>query len=344
MLTHGHKNLGILLLSLLLVPAAAGQITSDDVGTEKLAQTGFKFLKISTDARVSAMAGAMTAADLGSSVAMFYNPAGMATQEAQVSASFGYTQWIADFNYSSASAAFNTGGFGVFGVSLIFADYGEDFVGTVVASNDAGYAEYGDLGLSNPAPTAFAVGLGYANAITDRFSVGGNAKYASQDLGSIAVGAGGVAESNELSTLAFDFGVLYRTGYESFNLAMSVRNFAQELNYVDENFELPLTFNVGVSMDVMDLTAAAGSNSLLVSVEAERPRDYAEQLRLGAEYSFSDLLFVRAGYVFPTDEEGVSLGAGVRHELSGVGLGVDYSFTTFGVFDNVQRFGLQLHF
>jgi hypothetical protein len=347
MLSDIYKGCGILLLSVLLVPSTFGQISSEDVGTDKLAQTGFKFLKISPDARVAAMAGAMTAADLGSSVAMFYNPAGMASQTAHFSAAFSRTQWIADFNYSAVSAAFNTNRFGVFGVSLMFADYGDDIIGTVAAATDKGYLEYSELNLSNPSPSAFSVGLTYAISLTDRFSFGGTVKYASQDLGTALMSqADGIETSgNDLSTAAFDLGVLYRTGFRSLNFAMSVRNFAGEVNYVDENFELPLTFNVGLSMDMLDLSNMdSDSHSFLLAVEAERPRDYPEQFRLGGEYSFSNILFLRAGYVFPTDEEGINLGAGLRYDVGTVGFGVDYAYTSFGVFDNVQRFGLHLSF
>ncbi len=343
MLNHIYKCLSIVLLSVLLLPEAMAQVSSEDVGTDKLAQTSFKFLKISPDARVSGMGGAMTAMDLASPVAMFYNPAGMARLE-RFGAAFGMTQWIADIKYNAVSAAYNTDGYGVFGIALMFADYGDHFIGTVQAANEQGYLEYSDLGLSNPKPSAISVGLGYAAAITDRFSVGGNIKYASQDLGTALV-ADDVTEGNELSTVAFDFGVLYKTGFESLNLALTVRNFSQELNYVDENFELPLTFNVGVSMNLMDLRSMGSSDhSLLLSVEAERPRDFAEQVKIGGEYSFSNIFFLRAGYVAPTDEEGINLGAGLHYEVSDVGVGVDYAFTSFGVFDNVHRFGVNLSF
>src|SRR5690606_21731708 len=141
--------------------------------------------------------------------------------------------------------------YGVFGLSLMFADYGDDFIGTVKSGD--GYQDYSELGLANPEPTAMAIGLGYAIGLTDRFSVGANAKYVSQDLGDalVSLEGGNTVESNEVSTIAFDFGVLYKTGFESLNFAMSVRNFAKELKYVDEPFELPLTFNVGVEMDLM---------------------------------------------------------------------------------------------
>ncbi len=343
MLNHIYKCLSIVLLSVFVLPEALAQVSSEDVGTEKLAQTSFKFLKVSPDARVSAVGGAMTAIDMASPVAMFYNPAGMARLE-RFGASFGLTQWIADIKYNAISAAYNTNGYGVFGIAVMFADYGDHFIGTVQAGNEKGFLEYSELGLSDPKPQALSVGLGYAAAITDRFSVGGNVKYASQDLGTALV-ADDVTEGNELSTVAFDFGVLYKTGFESLNVALTVRNFAQELNYVDENFELPLTFNVGVSMNLMDLREMESSaHALLLSVEAERPRDFAEQIRIGGEYSFSNIFFLRAGYVAPTDEEGVNLGAGLHYDVSDVGVGVDYAFTSFGIFDNVHRFSLNLSF
>jgi len=44
---------------------------------EKLAQAGFEFLSVVSDARAAAMADAMTSLQIGSS-ALFFNPAGMA--------------------------------------------------------------------------------------------------------------------------------------------------------------------------------------------------------------------------------------------------------------------------
>jgi hypothetical protein len=346
MLNHRYYILSTLMLALLLVPAASAQITSEDVGTDKLAQTSFKFLKISNDARAAGMGDAMTATEMHSSTAMFYNPAGMARLDGQASVGFGLTNWIADITYNAISAAYSTGSYGVVGVSLLFADYGDNFVGTIQAPNEKGYTEYSELGLSEPSPTAMSIGLGYAIGVTDRFSVGANAKYVSQDLGDAVVDTDGTVEGNEVNTVAFDFGVLYKTGFQSLDLAMSVRNFAKELVYVDENFELPLTFNVGVSMNMMDLSNTIDPNmhALRLSLEAERPRDYNEQLKIGGEYTFMNLLSLRAGYTFPTDEQGISLGGGLNVGASGIGLQVNYAYTTFGIFDDVHRIGASLSF
>lgn len=340
------------MVALLAVPMAHAQVATDDIETDKLAQTGFKFLSVSVDARSAAMADAMTADPMASSVAMFYNPAGMAWFEGNVHVGAGQTQWIADINYNIASVAFRPAGgvYGVFGLSLVSVDYGSDIIGTVRANNENGFERYEDLGLANPEPTALAIGLGYAKALSDRFSVGGNVKYARQDLGSGVVargdGSGLIEESNDKNTIAFDFGVLYKTGFRSLNFAMSARNFSRELQYVQENFELPLTFRIGVSMDLMDFTNMnRDMHALRVVLDAERPRDFSEQLKVGGEYLFMNTLALRAGYTFPTDEQGVSLGVGLQQQFGDYGIGADYAYTTFGdYFDSVNRFAIQFSF
>ena len=347
--THRYRaTVFALVLFLVGVPSAWGQSVETDIPeTEKLAQTGFKFLSVSPDARSAGMANALTAAPRGSSISMFHNPASMARFGEFLHVATGQTQWIADVNYNMASLALRPadGIYGVFGLSLVAVDYGE-YRATVRANNTKGYEDYGDIGLTNPNPTALGVGVSYSRTLTDQFAVGGNVKYARQSLGtSVLSGGEGGYESEDYSmgTVVFDFGVLYQTGFRSLNLAMSARNFSRELTYVSENFELPLTFQIGMSMDVMDLTSFdADMHNLLLSVEAERPRDFSEQLKVGGEYEFMDVFALRAGYLFPSDERGVNVGAGVHPELGGLSFGADYAYTSFGVFDNVHRITLQL--
>lgn len=337
---------------LFVAPQAQGQVETDLPETEKLAQTGFKFLSVSPDARAAAMANTLTAVPHGSSVSMFYNPASMAHLDQFMDVSVAQTQWIADVDYNTASVALRPAGglYGVFGLSLVAVDYGQ-YRATVRVDNSVdpkGYLDYSDIGLSNPTPTALAVGLGYARKLTDRFSVGGHARYALRNLGKSVLSKGSSGYSTEnysMNTFVFDFGVLYNTGFRSLNLAMSARNFSQELTYVSENFELPLTFRLGLSMDMMDLVPVNSQmHSFLLSVEAERPRDFAEQLKIGGEYEFMNMFSLRAGYLFPTDERGINLGVGFHPEFGDVKFGADYAYTPFGIFGNVNRLGLQLGF
>ena len=126
---------------------------------------------------------------------------------------------------------------------------------------------------------------------------------------------------------------------------MTVRNFSEEVTFIDEGFQLPLTFKIGIAMNVLDLTSMNDSNqSLMLSVDASHPRDFAEQLSFGGEYLFADALALRAGYSFPNDEHGFTAGAGFKQQYKDYGLGLDYAYTPFGIFDAVHRFSLSFSF
>jgi hypothetical protein len=313
--------------------------------TQKLAQTGFKFLTVTTDARAGALGEAFTSLESPSS-AMFFNPAGMARLENFATVSLGQVSWIADINYVFGSAAFRPfdGRFGVLGVSVVSVDYG-NFNGTIRSNTDVrGYEDTGNF-----SPSAFAVGLGYAKALSDKFAVGGNVKYAKQDLGSAVVGFasdGAQQRSNYAAEVAaFDFGIIYRTGFKSLNFGMNVRNFSKEIKYEEEGFQLPLTFKIGMSMNAFDLLLAGQENhDFLVTVDAVHPRDYDEQLNFGGEYLFMNMVSLRAGYSTPNDEHGFSAGAGLQKAFNNYKLAIDYAYTPFGIFDNVNRFTVQFAF
>jgi len=325
-----------------LIPMADvyGQQTGNESGT-RLAQTGMNFLSVSLSARAAGMGDAMTAQE-GSAISMFYNPAGMASMPAQAQVSVGQVQWIGETKYFYGSVAYrpSRGAYGTFGLFVTSADYGE-FIGTIRADNPSGYIDTGVFG-----PSALAVGMGYATNLSDRFAIGANIKYARLSLGEsvMRMGEDGMEwQDNVEGTPAVDFGILYRTGFRSLLFAFNARNFSREVTYSEESMELPLTFGLGVSMDLMSLAQRSDdTHSMLVSVVAEHPRDYVEQLKIGGEYTFMNTLALRAGYVFPTDEQGISLGAGINTSVRGAQFGFDYGYTRFGVFGNVNRFAIHL--
>lgn len=334
--TYSIVVLSCLLLLLAPAPAAMAQAEQDenppgmDVEGLRRAQTGFRFLSTSVSARGAAMGDAMTALNNGS-VSMFYNPATMSGMNGMADAALGQIDYIGDIKYNFASVAFQPAGgtYGVFGLTLMAIDYGE-FLGTQVANNDAGFIDTGTF-----APSALSVGVGYARSVSDRFAVGANVKYARQRLGPSSVETIGTEAQG---ALAFDFGVRYHTGFRSLAFAVVAKNFAQEVTYAEESFELPLALNIGLSMDMIDFTSAnPNMHSFVVSVDGERPRDYYENLKLGAEYTFMNILSVRGGYLFPSDERGLSAGAGLNFEVSGLALGADYAYSDFGRLGSVNR-------
>lgn len=335
----------MMILSLGLLVASLTSTSGLAQENRKLAQTGFQFLSVVSDARAAAMAEAMTSLQVGSG-ALFFNPAGMAEMTGVIDGTASLNKWIADINHNAFSLAIRPAGgnYGVFGFSAQTVDYGE-FYGTIVNDSEKGYEDTGTFELN-----AVALGVGYAKQLTDRFSVGGQVRWVQQDLGGSTVavnirpdpadstGTTRLADpksvDNKLSPLAFDFGTQFRTGIKSLVFGMSVRNFSKEVKYAEEGFQAPLVFNLGISMNVMDLMNFGSLNqSLQVSIDATHFRDHPEQIKVGLDYQVMKTLSFRGGYLANNDENDFTFGAGVTRS----GFALDYAYTPFGVFDKVQR-------
>ena len=326
----------LLVVSAVLAPSANAQ---------KLAQTGFNFLSVGTDARATAMGEAFTTMT-GSSTSLFYNPAGIAGIHSFLDLSMNQMTWLADIKYLAGTAAFapSDGRYGVFGISAMSINYG-DFKFTQVANTDQGYIDL----TGYPVPKAYVVGLGYGKELSNQFSIGGQVKYVYQSLGKSTVPVysqhtdqtGKVVQDTTnqvrdyaLNTLAFDFGTLYKTGLKSLAFGVAINNFSREIRYERENFQLPLSFKIGISMDVLDLVPGMGEdNSLFVSVDAIHPRSYAEYLNIGGEYVFNKIVSLRVGYITHHPDYGLTTGIGVNK----FGVAVDYSYMPHKIFNDIQR-------
>jgi hypothetical protein len=317
---------------------------------QKLAQAGFHFLTVTSDARGAAMADAMTSLSLGSS-ALFFNPAGMASMDHFIDISASTNKWIADIKHYGVGAAIAPfdGDYGVLGFSFQYVDYGT-FIRTVVRKDlEVGYQDLGLFKLY-----ALAIGVGYAKQLSERFSIGGQIRWARQDLGestipnttpqvpildSLGNPTGRYTDTsstatNRLTPLVFDFGTQFKTGIKSLVFGMSIRNFSGDMQYAYEPFQLPLIFTLGVSMDVLDVVGRMDfDHSLLVSIDASHFRDQPEQIKVAMEYDVMHTLDMRVGYKSQTDESGWSFGLGLRQ----FGLGIDYAYTPYGIFGSVQR-------
>jgi hypothetical protein len=336
-------------LSTAVLVVVSGLFTSAVFGQAKLAQTGFNFLSVGTDARATAMGEAFTTID-GSSTSLFYNPAGLAGIKTFVDLSLSQMKWIADIKYLSGAVAFAPyeGRYGVIGVSFMNIAYG-DFNFTQVAANEQGYQDIEGW----PSPHAYVIGLGYGKALSDQFSVGGQVKYAYQSLGQSIVPSyktvldqSGNARQDttyelrdySVGTLAFDFGTLYKTGLKSLAFGVSISNFAQEIKYERESFQLPLSFKIGISMNLFDLVPAIGEDhTFFASIDAVHPRSYEEYLIVGGEYVFAKTIALRVGYISNHPDYDLTAGLGVQK----AGISVDYSFMPHRIFDNIQRISVK---
>jgi len=326
-----------IVLSLVMLLIITNNGVSQNV---KLAQSGMKFLSIAGDARAASLAYAVTSVE-GNSASLFYNPASVARQTSMFDITFSNTFWIADINYINSVLTFapSEGLYGVFGLTLVSVDYGE-FNRTIIGPDG------GSMDIGTYSPTALALGVSYAKALSDKFSIGGDIRYVYQDYGDGHVVGGDYVNMQtkkiDINVLAFDFGVLYKTGYKSLNLGMSIRNLSSEIKFVDESFQLPLAFKLGLSMNLFDLVEIdPESHSFLFAFDAEHPRDNKEMLHLGAEYSFMNILSLRAGYITPKiNEAGINAGVGLKYNLGGIDIGIDYAYTEFSTFNSVHRIAI----
>jgi hypothetical protein len=320
------KKINFATTVILLLVFVASPVPAQEM--KKIAQAGVQFLKIDPVARSASLGGAMTVVDYSSS-AMFYNPAGMARMEKQFDINFNTNQWIADIQYNSFGAAYTFEGIGTFGINGIFSDYG-DIPGAQLADNEDGYIVTDNIDVN-----AYAVGISYAVNLSSNFAIGATGRYISQSLGASLMNDNST-KNNEVSGLTFDFGTVFYPGWESFRFGISVKNFGDELTYERESFETPLTFSIGVAMNVLDLTSME-DQTLLVTVDAVHPRDYTERVKMGLEYLLFNMFAFRAGYVTNHDVMSASLGLGFFYDLSGVGLRIDYAYSDTEYFDAVQR-------
>ncbi|MEA3287663.1 MAG: PorV/PorQ family protein [Candidatus Marinimicrobia bacterium] len=314
--------ISVLLVSLLLIPTIFAE--------DKLAQTGFQFLSVTSDARGAAMAGAMTTLPTQSS-ALYFNPAGLALMDKAVDITASQNQWIADIMHNAISVAIQPmgGRVGVIGFSALSVNYG-DIQGASVWPIEAGGIETHII-----QPSAITLGAGYAYRLSNRFSVGLQIKYAAQQLGKsvIEIDDSLSVKKNMTEATAYDFGTHFDTGYKGIAFGMSIRNFSNEIAYEEENFQLPLTFTMGLSTDLTNfMPQFSDQHAMLLSVDAVHPRSYPEHFNIGLEYTFMDLLSLRTGYLHSRDERDMTFGFGLEY----FGIVLDYAYIPFGIFNDVQ--------
>jgi len=324
-----------LILLIFLTDPLLGQ-----VNLEKVAQTGLKFLSVSVGAHGAGMGDAFSAV-ANNAEAMFWNPAGMAYIN-KWNISGGYNQWIAGIKHQYTGLAYNTGNIGVLGVNLIWVDYGTAYGTRRSEADPRGYIETGPF-----SPSALSAGFTYSRQVSDRFSFGVNVKYVHQDLGTSYIGTGETTEefkeeTKEINAFAFDFGTLYYIGFKDLRIAMCAKNVSAEYQYETEAFSLPLTLRIGIAMDLLKAFSINTKSSLILAIDAIHPRDYQERVHFGMEYSFYNMIALRAGYKFNYDEDNLSFGVGLKEKRTGIK--VDYAYNPFGDFDAVHRISVGVGF
>jgi hypothetical protein len=311
----------------------------DNTGT-----AGALFLRLGCGPRQVSMGGASAALGPGVST-VFWNAAGLADLR-------GKSIWFSDTEY-------------VAGIRIMSLAYGQtvDRLGGTLALSVLSLSS-GDMkvtttdeidGVANGESFSWsdlAVGISYARSLTDRFSIGGTAKYIREGIGSIrAIGYDGAAHG-----VAFDFGTLYYTGYRSLRFGVAATNFGPSLTFggdytdnyyvgshpVEEtkaygDYDLPLMFQAGIAYDPV-MTA---SQTMTLAMDFSHPNDGPERLHLGAEYVIRQVLAIRAGKVINWEGRGPFVGVGLN-VLRGLGgkMQLDYAYSGMEALEPVHQLSI----
>jgi hypothetical protein len=315
------------------------------VGINKVAQSTMDFLLVSVSPKASSMGDAYFAVGTGAE-SIFYNPAGMVETNKAFDIDINYTEWIADIKYLAGSASWNLGNYGAVGISMLTVDYGTIHGTSLVPPDEneqypLGYIDNGDV--SNVG--AYSFGLSYAKAINSQFMVGGNIRIAGQNLGENHF-VDGTSVKNNASKLVFDVGVKYYTGFKDFRFGMALRNFSTDVKRELISETLPLTFNLGAAIDLMDFINPTHdkSTSLTFAAGFLHSNNYSERANFGLEYKFLGAIALRAGYQTNRDIASWSAGAGFMEDIGLSDVEVNYSFSKMDIFKNVNRLSVGFSF
>ncbi len=346
--TSGVLSAGAVLMLCLLPVTGAAQ--------SKVGTTAAQFLGISVGARAIAMGSAYVASN-EDVTSLYWNP-GAFVQAGKSEFDFTNTDWLVGTKFRWFGFMYNLDGENAVGVSFTQLDYGQDDVTTVTYPDGTG---------EKWSAADIAVAVSYARRLTDRFSIGGSAKYINQSIW-----------NESASTFAFDVGLLFITGFNDMRLGMSMTNFGGDmkmdgqdlLNTIDidpsnsdsnktlvaglktDSWPIPLAFRVGIGMDVYKddmFRVTLASDGVL-------PSDNQASVNIGGEVGWNNMFFVRGGYnsafranskvfVREDQQQGLGLGAGVRYMVPGfAALQVDYAYLQFGLFGNLNTIALSIGF
>lgn len=170
-----------------------------------------------------------------------------------------------------------------------------------------------------------ALGMNYARKLSQNFSIGIGLKYIYEGIASY---------TNH--TITADIGFLYTTDYKDLTFAVVVKNFGGNSQMIGSDLETtfnrtdvvlnkyttPSIFKMGFSF----VPYESKSKKVVASAELNHPSDNAENIRLGGELSFRDLLFTRLGYKLSVQGQNYpTAGIGVKTRLGVHPLSIDYA-------------------
>ena len=321
-------------------------------GQNRAGTAGAPELRIPVGARYLAMVGSPIASVTGLE-ALYWNPAGLDFSPTSANALFSYRSYIADMNMNFVAVSGRLGDLGSIGLSFRSLNIGEINVTTMDQPDGTGQ-------IMNP--SYFILGLTYSKQLTDRVSIGVSFNLINESI-----------DRAGTSGFSFDFGVQYKNLLEVPGLALGVvvKNLGPTMQYdgnglyvqaesvgdrgptylkVDAaSAELPTEISIGLSYQ----RKFDEENSLSLSTTFQNNNYTYDDYKIGLEYDFKDILYVRGGYLYSPQSTGdtpnifqnYALGMGLNFkQFSDINLTVDYAYVPVKYFDANHVFAISYGF
>lgn len=343
-----HRGLVIgLILHLAVVAAWAGR-------PDKAGASAAPELLIPVGARSIALAGSSLAIADGIE-SIFWNPAGLSRTTHGSNAMFTHMNYIADIGveYLAVSTAFS--GFGTIGISLKSLSFGDIPITTEDQPDGTGEIA---------SPTFFVVGATYSRQLTDRIGIGVTTNLISERM-----------ERVNSTDVAFNIGVQYLGvgGVNGLSLGVAVKNIGPQMTFGGPGLlrqgqindilqpasfyvvqaasaELPSVMEIGLGYS----TPLTEGSKMNISGMFQNNNFSEDEYKVGAEYAYNDMMFVRGGYNFVSQQTGRenifagafgwSFGLGFRTMLGDVDASIDYAYRAAEFFGGNNVFGVSFGF
>ena len=344
------RHLGrFLTICTILVLAGSNVIAQ---GLTKVGTTAANFLQIEVGARALGMGGAYTGL-AGDPSSLYWNTAGIGISK------HGAAQYQYGKRYAGITQHF-------LGVTVPISS--SDYLGLMIDYFDLGEMEVTTL--EKPDGTGetfqasdFAIGLGYARQLTDKVYVGVLAKYIYESIWmEYAYG------------FAFDISTIYNLEEKGIRIGMNISNMGPDMGIMGgphlsfykekpedypgspqpesrlatKDFPLPLGFTIGVSTVLIGKQATWLDNpEHTVTLAASINDFYDSPLRTnwGVEYTWRDLLSLRAGLRVGYDTQKYSLGFGLDFEsFTNTPVKLDYVWVDYGDLGSINVWSLEFEF
>jgi hypothetical protein len=305
--------------------SVSAQSLFPDLGGQRNGISGFQFLKIGVGARGEGIGeAAITTVD--DATALYWNPA-LAVDVLRNEVSFTYGSWLVDMTHASANAVYHLTGRDALGFGIISLTSPQMERTTELSPDGTGdYFNYYD----------FAASLTYSRRMTEQFSFGLTARYIRESIAEI-----------KLQTVLFDLGILYKVPFAGIRFAATISNFGSQTTPSGmavvpgvgnvssfSSVNPPTLFRLGFSLEPIHTSSGILTTSLVLN----HPNDNSENLCVGAEYNWQNVLFLRIGYRFGVDEQNMpTLGAGLLYDARFGRFRFDYAFANFSTLGPTHR-------